>query len=682
MARARHARNLGPHFCIAAMDEEASATMILRMLFLTVLAVGVATGLHLNRAHAEETSERAEEVFVPDAETIQPTIAWRIQNPFRFFTDPRDTSVHQKIWQSLSVEERENEILAAERILATRHKRGWAADLRAPPCWDTKTNAHKCKGGGTSYLSPQSHRVVVSLTNLPDPDTVACTWSTAPLGGKSLRGEVREAPCSKPVTLKVPYPDGARVNVEIGGRKVAASEILVQDLLIVGMGDSFASGEGNPDMPVKFSRDRGMDYKGIGAKGNLSGYPARVGPWREIADKAFIKSNAKWLDQACHRSMYSHQLRAALQIAIEDPHRVVTYAGFGCSGAEVTSGLFLKYKGHEWVPNPPALSQISAAANAQCGENKATPRDLPEAYHIKGSIEPLKGLVLHKCPRTKARKIDLLLLSIGGNDIGFARMLANAILADKTYLKSLGGWMGHVHGQSAASAALATLDERYKALNRAFHNILHIPWRESDRVILTGYPNMDLLGDGSKTCPGGTAGMDLISVFKMNKARARSGVWVADKLHRKMRASAKRHGWTFVEGHRSKFIGHGICAGFVDDSFSIADDLRLPRRKNGAWTPYNPADYRPYAARSRWFRTPNDAFLTGNFHVTPVLLRKVFGVKANSWFQLVLAATYSGAFHPTAEGQAVIADAVVKRARVVLEKYKSKHDHAANASSQ
>jgi hypothetical protein len=34
--------------------------------------------------------------------------------------------------------------------------------------------------------------------------------------------------------------------------------------------------------------------------------------------------------------------------------------------------------------------------------------------------------------------------------------------------------------------------------------------------------------------------------------------------------------------------------------------------------------------------------------------------------QLLLASTYSGAFHPTAEGHAAIADAVVAEAREVL----------------
>ena len=61
--------------------------------------------------------------------------------------------------------------------------------------------------------------------------------------------------------------------------------------------------------------------------------------------------------------------------------------------------------------------------------------------------------------------------------------------------------------------------------------------------------------------------------------------------------------------------------------------------------------------------------MTGNFHVAASLMQKVLKLDAFSWFQLVLAATYSGAFHPTAEGQAAIADAVVHKARGVLAKY-------------
>ena len=92
----------------------------------------------------------------------------------------------------------------------------------------------------------------------------------------------------------------------------------------------------------------------------------------------------------------------------------------------------------------------------------------------------------------------------------------------------------------------------------------------------------------------------------------------------------------------------------------------MPRKTEGGWEPYNPADYPPYASRQRWFRTPNDAFLTGNFHVSTSVAQKVMKYEYFSWMQLLLASTYSGAFHPTAEGHAAIADAVVAEAREVL----------------
>ena len=64
---------------------------------------------------------------------------------------------------------------------------------------------------------------------------------------------------------------------------------------------------------------------------------------------------------------------------------------------------------------------------------------------------------------------------------------------------------------------------------------------------------------------------------------------------------------------------------------------------------------------------PNDAFMTGNFHVAASLLQKVLKLDALSGSSWCWPSTYSGAFHPTAEGQAAIADAVVDKARAVLQ---------------
>ena len=594
----------------------------------------------------------------------QPRITWRVENPFRFFADPADTQVHRAVFETLNDDEHRSPILSAERLLSARHADGWGSIVLGRTCWQAESNRHICPAG-RDYVNPTSHAVIVQLAGVPaDIGAVDCTWLTAPKGKDVGRGQAITRSCNEPVKLDIPYPTGARVTVEIGGREVAVTDAQVSDLFIVGMGDSFASGEGNPDLPVRFSRERSADYGG-----DLEGYPARVGSWSQVGDASFIRENAQWLDQACHRSLYSHQLRAALQISQEDPHRAVTFVGVACSGAEGTTGLFLRYKGNEWVPNPPEWSQISALAEAQCGRRKATARELPEAYHLRGQIPELKGLMLRKCEPEHSRKIDLLMLSIGGNDVGFSRLVADAVLADKSSLKRLGGWLGQIDGIATGGQRLDLLEARYKSLNRAIRNILHIPWNESDRIVLTAYPGLALLEDGSAVCPDGRAGMDVLRDFRLSAEKTRESSDLAARLNKIMAESARENGWSFVDRHRRAFLGRGICAGWTDSAFSTADDLRLPRKVGGIWQPYNPADYRPYSSRQRWFRTPNDAFMTGNFHVAASLLERVLQVKTLAWFQLVLASTYSGAFHPTAEGQAAIADAVADEARRVLAKY-------------
>ena len=610
-------------------------------------------------------------------------IAWRVENPFRFFADPKDTEVHRATYLALSPEQREAApVLAAERALSRRHEAGWAETMYRKTCWAISRNRHVCPHKG-DYINPDRHQVVVTLVGMPEPD-VDCRWVTSELSGSSQRAGPESAvtrPCGEPMLFAAPYPSGLAVRVEVGGVAVASTEIKVTDIFVVGIGDSFGSGEGNPDVPVRFSPERTVAYGKAGSTGDLAGYPARVGSWKQVGDATFVDGNARWLDQACHRSLYSHQLRAALALAVEDPHRAVTFAGFACSGAEVTWGLFLRYKGNEWVPNPPDLSQISAVADAQCGTREAPKVDMPEAYHMHGVIPELQGgLTLSKCPVEKARKIDLLLVSIGGNDIGFARLVANAVLSVVSLVRSLGVCFGHVHGNRVSQDLLTRLDQRYKALNRALHGILHVPWQESDRVILTAYPPFALLDDAGNMCRDGSAGMEVFSEFRITQKSALSSSWLADKLDQVMQTSAAAHGWGFVDAHRKTFVGRGLCAGHSNGLGPLVDDLRLPRRKDGVWQPYNPAHYEPYASRLRWFRTPNDAVLTGNFHAAGSVMQRVLKLESFSWFQVLLAATYGGAFHPTAEGQAAMADSVVARARDVLARYGQQSAPAATSS--
>ncbi|MBS0242923.1 MAG: hypothetical protein JSS20_12160, partial [Proteobacteria bacterium] len=175
--------------------------------------------------------------------------------------------------------------------------------------------------------------------------------------------------------------------------------------------------------------------------------------------------------------------------------------------------------------------------------------------------------------------------------------------------------------------------------------------------------------DGKSVCPDSKAGMTVVSDFALSEAKARDAQTAADRLDVVMHQASKAYGWSMASAHRARFNGHSICSGYTESAISTADDLRLPRHIDGHWVPYNPASFRAYASRQRWFRTPNDAYMTGHFHVSQTLLQKALPAKTVNWFQVLLASLYSGAFHPTAEGQAAIADSVVVEARRVLGKY-------------
>ena len=288
-------------------------------------------------------------------------ITWRVENSFRFFSDAADTEVHRATFLALPPEDQlQHPILAAERALSARHEDGWAETMFRETCWDARNNRFACKDG-SDYINPKTHRVVAKIDNVDEAAGLSCTWLTAPHGG-ALRGEAVTQPCSEEARFDMPYPAGATVRVEIGGREVATEKVVVQRSAHRRHGRQLRLRRRQSGRAGALLARAHADYGKRSAEGDLTGYPARVGPWKQIGDKAFIEENARWLDQACHRSLYSHQLRAALQLGLEDPHRAVTYVGVACSGAEVTFGLFLQYKGNEWVPNPRDLSQISAIA--------------------------------------------------------------------------------------------------------------------------------------------------------------------------------------------------------------------------------------------------------------------------------------------------------------------------------
>ena len=538
-----------------------------------------------------------------------------------------------------------------------RIPKGWAADVVRRTCWDDDAMAHVACGD--AFAMPKFHRITASFVpaqeaaatdgNRPrsqeddlkadiadfeaqiaaQDDTPAkdallaaiadrlaalapppqCRWTfiaSTPDGSEPAPSAPVQAPCSEAVSFDVPYPHGGRLRVQADDGASVATDVVVEDIFILGLGDSFASGEGNPDVPVRFNDARQVIYGPSPDDDPLDGYPARVGDWERVGDEVFQAGRAHWLSRRCHRSLYGHQARAALQLAIEAPHRAVTFVGFACAGGEIIAGLFRSDVGTPWLPERPGAGQLSFASQAQCvGDGEArlpVPRLFATAFGLEGRLPELQQIVLPVCPKESARRFDLVFLSIGGNDVGFSSLVANAVLSSRSTLASMSGWMGRLRTAEETRAQFPDLALRYKALRRAFHSVLHLPHGEGDRVILTGYPPLTMRDERGRVCPDGTWGMDVYPAFEMSEARVAAAESVADDLNDLMRDAARAHGWTFVDAHRAAFVGRGVCDAAFGALSGSADDLRFPRFRDGVWAPYAPSRYQPYASRRRWVR--------------------------------------------------------------------------------
>ena len=75
-------------------------------------------------------------------------------------------------------------------------------------------------------------------------------------------------------------------------------------------------------------------------------------------------------------------------------------------------------------------------------------------------------------PQQRKRPIDVVLMSIGGNDVGFGALAAYALTEDAGDLAPIAGLVGHQlrFGPSVSRVYLDVLDERMKAVKEALQD--------------------------------------------------------------------------------------------------------------------------------------------------------------------------------------------------------------------
>ena len=608
------------------------------------------------------SGEWAEAQTAPDS-PLQ--LSWEVRNRFRLFREERDFLLQTDAGRGRSV-------LAAEQALELQSDgRGWARNTVNRLCIDLLGRVNEpCTRDNVkeSYLTPIDHPIVVRL-NRPIPVGATCAWSFDDGDGP----QTSTFDCAEPVNLRVRYgrPTVASVDVSSGPDPTQrlTTEIAVRDIFIAGLGDSIASGEGNPDRPIALA-DEGFCFRSyLGTAAAQYYRPSRAGYKGGRACEApdflsvWQKQSALWFNSACHRSLYSYQLRTALALAVRYPHIAVTYLPLACTGATIADGLFGSQRARECLPTKSA-NTCSGTVNSQLAE--------------------LRDALAAARRRQPERQLDLVLLSIGANDTYFSGLVADVIVdtaTERTLFRR--------------SGAIATVDESRDALRRTLPQdfarlreaLKPMVGGDLARVIYTSYAN-PALSDGGTPCPGGRAGFDIHPSFNAAPQRLANVVgYIQDEFLPQLKALAlcqsgilcknsRADRMTFVEAHQDAFASHGFCARAQTDPefdrqcFAANGESFDPDIVTAANQPMlcgrGASEYRAYLPRARWIRDANDSYFAAMTYPQGLPSNmQPSDIHDASWG--ILSAVYGGAVHPSAEGHAAMADAAAPAAAALLQ---------------
>lgn len=378
------------------------------------------------------------------------------------------------------------------------------------------------------------------------------------------------------------------VTFELAGQ---ALSVKVKDLLIAVIGDSYASGEGDPETGA-ISNDP-TQWRPLcvppGTSAGLIRRNKRVVRWGDDgsgADDAVLfesySDGGFWASMTgsapvlvevrmcgvdlgevraveqptggsarehilAHRSSAAWPVQVALALEHADEFSSVTLVFLPASGATIVHGLV---GGFESTADEIASPWVPGGS-------------------VGGQIEALRSLL-------GSRTIDVLLMSIGGNDIGFAEVvkvleLRRAKLAGQDWLTiptpslpdlaaaiSTGDYRGFLDGKQT-DTGLYALGSRFAYLRNRIRSVFR---GQEFPILITQYPD-PTTGVGGATCAKAlTAFSPSLFGFNIDVEITQEELEFArteflQPLNAVIRHSAEELGWLTVE---PRFEGHGLCA--------------------------------------------------------------------------------------------------------------------------
>jgi hypothetical protein len=330
-------------------------------------------------------------------------------------------------------------------------------------------------------------------------------------------------------------------------------EVAIRDILIVSIGDSYASGEGNPDAPI------------------------------------VVDQPAQWVDRRCHRSRFGGPAVAAANLERTDPHTSVTFLSFACSGATIARPYFVPSDDYDYYSEDRDKPLGVGVLAPYRGTEPNDLDDYDETEFLPSQIDQLVAAATCAegsagCPFGE-RRIDALLVSGGGNDMGFGPIAASCVFhQDCSGNATVSHWVS-----GAGQVNLSTRFEHDASLLPGIYGQLADALDETGLNIaetyLTEYPDPTTTNDpddADGSCDRmleDTNGLPFVEISDVETRWAREVV--LSRLNDEVAAATLAHDWNLVDGISSQFVGHGYCA---------PDGQRWIRRASESVTMQGPDD--------------------------------------------------------------------------------------------
>lgn len=199
-------------------------------------------------------------VSILPAFASDPGIRWEVENRFRYFTRAADFREIAMVYEKLKTAENprpsalqlEKALERREKVIRPSSHYGWAARYFKHTCGREPTHTHSScvMENGDRYLEPLTANLILKADGI---SAESCEWRIDDT-------VLEEKSCERAVARNIKYNASHDITLKPSTGAPLSATIALKDFLIVSFGDSFSSGEGNPEQPVSLVQDSFNPY--------------------------------------------------------------------------------------------------------------------------------------------------------------------------------------------------------------------------------------------------------------------------------------------------------------------------------------------------------------------------------------------------------------------------------------